>query len=228
MPQLQFPDGSTRDYPYDEQGMAEYRRDKMALELQQGQQGQQGPPGGMPQGMPPGMPPGMPGAMSGGPPGGMPMGGPPGGMPMGGPPPGGMPMGQPQQGQQGLPAETGQMGYMQSMRAQGGPPHQSDDMAAWHTIYDLMQNPALQAQLGPMQESQLNQMIQPLRDQRNPHILPYRQMAEPAFQAPPQGPPQAPPQGPPQALAGSPRAMSARRLLQERMPGGGQPPGQYR
>lgn len=73
----------------------------------------------------------------------------------------------PQQGGQ-PPAQPGQMGYMQSMRqSPGAMPHQSDDMAAWHVIYDLMNNPALRAQISAVQSQQLDQLVTPLRMERN-------------------------------------------------------------
>ena len=84
-------------------------------------------------------------------------------------------MGQGQQQAGQPPAKPGQMGYMQSMRqSPGAMPHQSDDMAAWHIIYDLMNNPALRAQISAMQSQQLNQLVPPLRMERNQLHPPVR------------------------------------------------------
>ena len=183
MPRLVQPNGQVREYPYDAQGMAQYRQDKAAMDLQQQQGGQ-------------------------------------------------------------MRSEPGQMGYMDSMRQQpGASPHQADDMTAWHMIYDLMHNPALMAQIQAMQSQQLNQVVQPLRDMRNPHKQSYRDFpGEPQMGA---GMPAQQPQGmqppgmPPQAqtmpmigmagmgLGGQPQAESAQQLLQKQIPGRGQLQGRY-
>ena len=105
----------------------------------------------------------------------------------------------PQQGGQ-PPAQPGQMGYMQSMRqSPGATPHQSDDMAAWHIIYDLMNNPALRAQISAVQSQQLNQLVTPLRMERN-HLQPPVRGEAPLRPQPPQQPQMQQPQMQQQAI----------------------------
>ncbi len=93
--------------------------------------------------------------------------------PYGGPHPG------PQTSQPGQQqAAQSLMGYMPMMRQQQGvQPYGYDPMEVWHSIYDLMNNPQLQAGLSGAAPQHLNLLTQPLREIRmgGPTPLPMPQ-----------------------------------------------------
>lgn len=166
-----------REYPYTPEGMGQYQRDAARQQMQQ----QVGPvpPTGMGGAQFPRQPygptvPGM-GPMEGMGPRQM------------GPP--GMQQGPP--GMQQGPRQPGQMGYMGQARQGTQNQYQDDDMRAWHIIYDLMNNPALQGQIQGQHSAMLNQVMDPVRNyrQRGPMAS-----ARPVYEPPPrqQGFPQAP------------------------------------
>ena len=161
-----------REYPYTQEGMGQYQQAAARQQMQQ----QVGPvpPTGMGGAQFPRQPygptvPGM-GQMEG-------MG------PQMGPP--GMQQGPPgmQQGMQQGPRQA-QMGYMNQARQGSQNQFQDDDMRAWHIIYDLMNNPALQAQIQGQHSLMLNNVMDPVRNyrQRGPMAS-----ARPSYE-PPQGP----------------------------------------